>query len=76
MRAPASPAPASRVPQSDTTVDRDPATPSEDAELIDDGQEEVFARTAVQRGFVKDPKALAPEDLARHPKSPLDLRRH
>ncbi|MEW5686067.1 MAG: hypothetical protein AB1942_14195 [Pseudomonadota bacterium] len=44
-------------------------------ELLDDGQEEVFARSAVERGVVKDPRALAPEDLARRPKSDLDLRR-
>lgn len=34
-------------------------------ELLDDGQEEVFSRTAVERGLVKDPKALSQgEDLA------------
>lgn len=31
-------------------------------ELLEDGQEEVFSRTAVARGLVKDPKALGDED--------------
>lgn len=39
-------------------------------ELLDDGQEEVFAYSAVERGVVEDPKALSPEDLARAPVSP------
>jgi len=50
-----------------------PAITSPDAptgEVVDDGQEEVFSHTAVERGLVKDPKALDPQDLARHPKSP------
>lgn len=42
-------------------------------ELIDDGQEEVFAHSAVERGLVDDPKALGPADLARAPKSPGSL---
>lgn len=39
------------------------ATPREpnidDPELLEDGQEEVFSRTAVEHGLAKDPKALA-----------------
>lgn len=44
-----------------------------DPEVLDDGQEEVFSRTAVERGVVEDPKALGPEDLARAPRSPGSL---
>jgi len=40
------------------------------SEVVDDGQEEVFSKTAVARGAVEDPKALGPDDLARAPKSP------
>jgi hypothetical protein len=40
------------------------------SEVVDDGQEEVFSRTAVEQGMVEDPKALGPEDLAKVPKSP------
>jgi len=43
------------------------------SELLDDGQEEVFAYSAVERGLVEDPKALGPADLARAPKSPGSL---
>ena len=46
-----------------------PSDPA-DADVLDDGQEEVFSRHAVERGLVEDPKALSPEDLARTPKSP------
>lgn len=53
--------------------DPDPnATPG--PELLDDGQEEVFSRSAVEAGQVTDPKALGPEDLARSPKSPGPIR--
>lgn len=45
-----------------------------DPELLDDGQEEVFSRSAVEAGQVADPKALGPEDLARAPKSPGPIR--
>lgn len=31
-------------------------------ELIDDGQEEVFSRSAVERGMDRDPLAIAPEE--------------
>lgn len=48
----------------------DPLRKEEREELLDDGQEEVFARSAVERGIVEDPKALSPEDLARAPISP------
>lgn len=48
--------------------------PGAGPELLDDGQEEVFAYSAVERGVVEDPKAMAPEDLARRPKSDTDLR--
>ncbi|WP_296595000.1 hypothetical protein [Phenylobacterium sp.] len=37
----------------------------DDSEVLDDGQEEVFSRTAIENGAVEDPKALGPEDLAR-----------
>ncbi len=40
------------------------------SELLDDGQEEVFSYSAVERGLVEDPKALGPADLAHAPKSP------
>lgn len=55
----------------------DPSTPpasDADPELLDDGQEEVFSRSAVEAGQVADPKALGPEDLARAPKSPGPIR--
>lgn len=42
---------------------------ADDPELLDDGQEEVFSRTAIENGMVEDPKALGPEDLARVPLS-------
>jgi hypothetical protein len=41
-----------------------------DVEVIEDGQEEVFSQTAVERGFVKDPPALGdtfPPGLGRQP---------
>ena len=41
----------------------------DDSEVLDDGQEEVFSRTAIENGMVEDPKALGPEDLARVPLS-------
>ncbi len=41
-------------PLSDASID-----PSE-PELMDDGQEEAFSHTAVERGLVKDPTALDP----------------
>ncbi len=44
-------------------------------ELLDDGQEEVFAKSAVERGVVQDPQALGPKALAQNPKSDVDLRR-
>ena len=44
--------------------------PDAGGELLDDGQEEVFSRSAVEAGLVADPKALGPEDLDRAPKSP------
>lgn len=46
-----------------------PSDPA-DGDVLDDGQEEVFSHSAVERGLVEDPKALGPEDLARAPKSP------
>ena len=55
------------APAGDTTASNGPLARSD---VADDGQEEVFSRTAVDRGLVKDPKALAPEDLERTPKSP------
>jgi len=36
------------------------------AEVIEDGQEEVFSRTAVEKGLIEDPKAMDPRDV-RHP---------
>jgi hypothetical protein len=51
-----------------------PPAPDADPELLDDGQEEVFSRSAVEAGDVADPKALGPEDLARAPKSPGPIR--
>lgn len=42
---------------------------ADDSEVLDDGQEEVFSRTAIENGMVEDPKALGPEDLARVPLS-------
>jgi hypothetical protein len=40
---------------------------SDGLELLEDGQEEVFSRTAVARGFVKDPTALAEGDEPERP---------
>jgi hypothetical protein len=34
----------------------------DDPELLEDGQEEVFSRTAVEHGMAKDPRAIGPED--------------
>ena len=34
----------------------------DDPELLEDGQEEVFSHTAVERGSVYDPPALGPFD--------------
>lgn len=31
-------------------------------ELLEDGQEEVFSRTAVEHGVLKDPNAMGPVD--------------
>src|SRR5206468_11173 len=45
------------------------AAPDADSEVLDDGQEEVFSHSAVERGLTKDPKALGPEDVARAPMS-------
>lgn len=47
MPKPPEPAPQSREPNID------------DPELLEDGQEEVFSRTAIEHGMAKDPKALA-----------------
>lgn len=33
-------------------------------ELLNDGQEEVFSRTAIERGLTKDPLALDPAEIA------------
>lgn len=41
-----------------------------EGDVVDDGQEEVFSRKAIERGLVKDPKALSPEQLAQNPKTP------
>lgn len=60
-------------PAPDAVEHESAARPRTGSEVLDDGQEEVFARRAVERGFVHDPKALAPEALARHPKSEVDL---
>lgn len=49
--------------------------PDDDPQVLDDGQEEVFAYGAVVRGIVEDPMALGPDDLARSPKSPGSLER-
>jgi hypothetical protein len=35
--------------------------PSQEPELLEDGQEEVFSRTAVERGLIEDPKAMGPD---------------
>lgn len=45
--------------QDATTTDGRPAG---GAELLEDGQEEVFSRTAVEHGLVADPLALDPLD--------------
>jgi len=45
--------------QDATTTDGRPAA---GAELLEDGQEEVFSRTAVEHGLVADPLALDPLD--------------
>lgn len=50
------------------------SAPDADPEILDDGQEEVFSRRAVEAGDVADPKALGPEDLTRVPKSPGPIR--
>ena len=44
-------------------------------DVVDDGQEEVFSRRAIERGLVEDPKALSPEQLAQNPKTPSRLDR-
>ena len=44
------------LPHQDATVTGEP-------ELLDDGQEEAFSYTAVERGLVKDPLAMDPELL-------------
>jgi len=44
-------------------------------EVLDDGQEEVFSRRAVELGMIEDPKALGPEDVAAVPMSPARLGR-
>ena len=41
---------------------REPVTKG-DKEILNDGQEEVFSRTAVEKGLVKDPKAMDPKDV-------------
>ena len=43
-------------------------------DVANDGQEEVFSRTALERGMVEDPKALSPEQIAQNPKTrgPID----
>jgi hypothetical protein len=56
-------------------AERSALVPGAGPELLEDGQEEVFAYSAVERGQVEDPKALGPEDLARAPKSPGSLAR-
>jgi len=56
------------------TPARGAAAPGLDPELLDDGQEDVFSRSAAEAGLVADPKALSPEDLARAPKSPGPIR--
>ena len=61
------------IPESATPDDRASLVKGAGPELLDDGQEEVFAHTAVERGDVEDPKALGPEDLARAPRSPGSL---
>ena len=43
-------------PHQDATVTGEP-------ELLDDGQEEAFSYTAIERGMVKDPLALDPDLL-------------
>jgi hypothetical protein len=46
--------------QPQTPEPREPNIP--DPELLEDGQEEVFSRTAVEHGIVKDPRAIGPEN--------------
>jgi hypothetical protein len=36
-----------------------------DKEVLNTGQEEVFSRTAVEKGMVKDPKAMDPKQVRR-----------
>ncbi|MES2723885.1 MAG: hypothetical protein V4656_12100 [Pseudomonadota bacterium] len=43
-------------PHQDATVTGEP-------ELLDDGQEEAFSYTAIERGMVKDPLAMDPDLL-------------
>jgi hypothetical protein len=38
-----------------------------DPEVMDDGQEEVFSHTAIERGLVKDPLALDPAAFGERP---------
>ena len=40
-------------------------------EVLDDGQEEVFSRRAVELGMIEDPTGLGPEDVAAVPMSPV-----
>ena len=47
--------------QDATTTDGRPAAQA-GVELLEDGQEEVFSRTAVEHGLVADPLALDPLD--------------
>jgi len=72
----AKPAATAPQPSSEASGPYSATVPRAGPELLDDGQEEVFAKSAVQRGVVRDPRALGPEDLARQPKSDVDLRRH
>lgn len=38
---------------------------TDDKEVLNAGQEEVFSRTAVEKGMVKDPKAMDPKQVRR-----------
>lgn len=44
----------------------DSPEPAGGPELLEDGQEEVFSWTAVERGLTEDPTALDPETLTPH----------
>jgi hypothetical protein len=55
----------SRKPTDPEAPRADAIVPEAGPELLEDGQEEVFSYTAVERGEVADPLALDPVDVAR-----------